>query len=208
MTFSISKLQRAEKDLLADKKGFYEALGRAEPAAIRALASKISYDVRKSAKRAKLTAEDTEELLSDAVFITITNIQKQTFQFADFSPAAYANGVVRKLIANRLRIKKLEQEAFDDEAHLSEFDPESYLNRKELESIMGKLLGSLGENCQQLLRLKYFDNLRDKEVVEQELTLYTSTTSLKSKRNQCLNKLIEKAKEAGLLQYFQRAFKQ
>lgn len=202
MTFSISKLLKAEKDLLADKKGFYEALGRAEPVAIRALAGKLAYDVRQATQHAGLTAEDAEELLNDAVVITITNIQNQAFQFADFSPAAYANGVVKKLIANRLRTKKPRQEALEDNVFASDFDPEVYLSNKELESVMGKLLGSLGENCQQLLRLKYFDNLRDKEVVEQKLAPYTTTTSLKSKRSQCLNKLIEIAKSAGLLDSF------
>jgi len=202
MTFSISKLLKAEKDLLADKKGFYKALGRAEPVAIRALAGKLAYDVRQATQHAGLTAEDAEELLNDAVVITITNIQNQAFQFADFSPAAYANGVVKKLIANRLRTKKPRQEALEDNFFASDFDPEVYLSNKELESIMGKLLSSLGENCQQLLRLKYFDNLRDKEVVEQKLAPYTTTTSLKSKRSQCLNKLIEIAKSAGLLDSF------
>lgn len=202
MTFGISKFLKTKKDLLTDKKGFYEALGRAEPVAIRALAEKIAYDVKQAAQQAGLTAEDAEELLNDAVVITITNIQKQTFQFTDFSPAAYANGVVRKLIANRVRTKKPVQQELEALQLVSEFDPEAYLHGKELEAIIGKLLGSLGENCQKLLRLKYFENLRDKDIIEQKLTPYTSTTSLKSKRNQCLSKLIEIAREARVLEGF------
>jgi RNA polymerase sigma factor (sigma-70 family) len=199
MTFSISKLLKAEKDLLTDKQGFFDALGRAETTAIRALAGKISYDVKQAAMRAGLSTEDAEELVNDAVVITITNIQKQSFQFTDFSPASYALGVVRKLIANRVRTKKPVQQDLENVTLHSDLDPSAYLDSKELEAIIGKLLGHLGENCQHLLRLKYFENMRDKDIVEQAITPYNSTTSLKSKRNQCLNKLIEIANESKAL---------
>ncbi len=203
MPFSVPKLISGGKNWLADKRAFYDALGRAEPLAIRALAGKISYDVKQAALRAGLTLEDAEELVNDAVVITISNIQNQSFQFTDFSPVAYTNGVVKKLIANRLRAKNPKPEEFEDNVYTANFDPEAYLNNKELEAIMGQLLGKLEENCWRLLRLKYFDNLRDKEIVEQKLTPYSSTTSLKSRRSQCLNKLIEIAKAAGLLDDFQ-----
>jgi hypothetical protein len=112
---------------LADKQAFYDALGRVEPAAIRVLAEKITYNTGQAVLRAALSAEDAQELVNDAVLITITNIQNQTFLFSDFSPAVYANGVV------------------------------------------------------------------------QNLSPYTSTTSLKSKRSQCMNKLIELARKMGIV---------
>lgn len=204
MTFSKSKLQDEEKQLLADKRAFYEALGRAEPVAIRALAGKIAYDVQQATRKVGLTAEDAEELLNDAIVITISNIQKQTFLFTDFSPVAYANGVVKNLIANRLRVKKPVKQELNDVMIASDLDVETYLNNKELEFIIGYLLDKLEENCRQLLQLKYFENLRDKEVVEQGLTPYSTTDSLKSKRNKCLNKLIELAKGTKILDGFDK----
>jgi RNA polymerase sigma factor (sigma-70 family) len=192
-------LKKEEQKWSTDKQAFYDALGRAEPAAIRALAGKIAYDVKQATQHAALSAEDAEELVNDAVMITITNIQNQSFLYSDFSPVAYAKGVVRKLVANKVRSKKPRHEALEDFETTSDINPEAYLNNKELEQLVGKLLGKLEENCRQLLRLKYFENLRDKEIVEQNLTSYSSTTSLKSKRNQCMNKLIEIANETGLL---------
>lgn len=203
MPLSFSSFRNEEKYLLNNKKAFYDALGMAQPVAIRALAGKISFNVKQAAKQAGLMPEDAEELLNDAVFITISNIRDGSFEFDGVSPAAYANGVVRKLISGRLRSKKTRQEELKDYAHASSFDPETYLNDKELETIMGQLLGKLEENCRNLLRLKYFENLRDKEIIEQKLTPYTTTTSLKSRRNQCLNKLIEIAKATGLLDDYQ-----
>lgn len=204
MTFSISKFQKAEKKLLADRKAFYEALGRSESVAIRALAGKIAYDVQQAAKKVGLTPEDAEELLNDAIVITISNIQKQVFLFTDFSPVAYAMGVVKKLIANRLRTKKPIQQELDGVVVISDLDADTYLNNKEIESIIDSLLDKLEENCKQLLRLKYFENLRDKEIVEQRLTPYTSTASLKSKRSHCLNKLTELAKGSKALEDFNK----
>ncbi len=197
-SFVLPRKKEAQR-FLEDNKAFYDALGRAEPGAIRVLAGKIAGNVRQAALRAALSTEDAEELVHDAVVVTIANIQNQTFLFSDFSPVAYANGVVRKLIANRVRARKPAQEALEDNEMFSDYDPEIYLNNKELEHLIGKLLGKLGENCQQLLRLKYFDNLRDQEIVDQQLTPYHSTNSLKSKRNQCMGKLIELAKASGLL---------
>ena len=202
MTLSVFRFLKEGKDLLADKRAFYDALGRAEPTAIRALAGKISGDVKKVARQAGLSVEDAEELVNDAVVITIANIRNQTFLFADFSPAAYAHGVVRKLIANRIRTQKPKHEELENVHLLSEFNPETYLSNKELEAMIGLLLGKLEPNCRQLLQLKYFENLRDKEIIEQGLTSYTATTSLKSRRSQCLNKLIELARETGLLNHF------
>jgi DNA-directed RNA polymerase specialized sigma24 family protein len=195
-------LQKAEKKLLADKEAFYHALGRAEPVAIRALAGKIAYDVERAALNAGLTAEDAEELVNDAVVITISNIQKQAFLFSDFSPVAYANGVVKKLIANRLRTKKPARQELDGVVAISDLDAEKYLDHKELELVIGDLLGKLEENCRLLLRLKYFDNLRDKDIVEKGLAPYNSAATLKSKRSQCLNKLISLAKGSRILKDF------
>jgi RNA polymerase sigma factor (sigma-70 family) len=200
MTFSFSLPQKKEEQrLLGDKQAFYDALGRGEPAAIRALAGKIRHDTTRLALFANLTAEDAEELVNDAVVITITNINNHTFLFSDFSPVAYAKGVIRKLIANQLRTKKPVRVQLEDNEVASDYDPVVYLSNKELEKIVGRILGKLEENCRQLLRLKYFENLRDKDIVEQNLTPYTSTTSLKSKRSQCMNKLMELAHEMGIV---------
>lgn len=87
---------------MSDNQMFFEALGRAEPAAIRELAAKIVTGVRQASARAGLSPQDAEETLNDAVVITISNIREGKFQYMDFSPATYASGVARKLIANRI----------------------------------------------------------------------------------------------------------
>ncbi len=188
--------------MLTDNRAFYEALGRAETPSIKLLAEKIGYNVRQTALQARLSPEDAEELLNDAVVITIANIRNGKFQFTEFSPVTYAKGVVRKLIANRLRSVKPESEAIGDLHLPSDLDADIYLQDRERQAIVGKLLNQMGESCRVLIHMKYFNQLKDEEIIHQGLTIYTSVGSLKSKRSQCLKKLAEIARQAGINEVF------
>ncbi|MBV6441752.1 MAG: hypothetical protein EPGJADBJ_03441 [Saprospiraceae bacterium] len=181
-----------------DNQSFFEALGRAEPAAIRQLAAKIVTGVRQMSARAGLSPQDAEEILNDAVVITISNIREGKFRFMDFSPATYASGVARKLIANRVRVKKPAAQELDNLPLLSDMNPEAYVQDKERQKLVGQLLQQLEETCRQLIQLKYFNTLRDEEIIDKQLTPFTSVNSLKSKRSQCLKKLAGLALEAGI----------
>ncbi|MEZ4961853.1 MAG: sigma-70 family RNA polymerase sigma factor [Saprospiraceae bacterium] len=185
-----------------DNQPFFDALGRAEPAAIRLLSQKISYGVNRAASNAGLPPEDAEELVNDAIVITITNIKEGKFQFMEFSPATYAAGVARKLVANQIRTKKPPSKELDNLPLASDLDPESYLKDKERQSIVGQLLEKLGDTCQQLLKMKYFTHLRDQEIIDRQLAAFTSINSLKSKRSQCLKQLAGIAAEAGIHEMF------
>lgn len=184
------------------KRAAFEKLGRAEVPAIRALSDKITTDIRREAKQAGLVPQDAEELVSDALFITVKSIRNGMFQFQDYHPAAYAKGVARKLIANRLRTRKPRSEGLEDIAAPSDLDPETYLKNKERQAIVRHLLARLGERCRQLLELKYFEQLKDQDIIDQGLSSYSSTGSLKSKRSQCLKKLAELARDAGITEMF------
>lgn len=184
--------------LLDDKQAFFEALGRADREAIQLLAGKITPAVRQATAQYRLPAEEVEEVVNDSVVITISNIRQGKFHFQDYSPTAYAKGVARRLLANRLRTKKPTAESLDDLPLVSDFDPETYLSDKERQSVVGQLLARLGEGCQEIIRLKFFDQLKDVEIIERQLAAFSSINSLKSKRSQCLKKLAALAAEAGI----------
>ncbi len=181
---------------------FFNALGRAEAPAIRLLAGKIAFGVQQAAARAGLSPQDAEETLNDAVVITISNIRDGKFQYLDFSPATYAAAVARKLIANRIRTKKPAALEPDNLPLLSDLNPEAYLNDKERQTLVGQLLQRLEDTCRQLIQLKYFNTLRDEEIIDRQLTQFTSVNSLKSKRSQCLKRLAGLALEAGITGVF------
>lgn len=197
MPFNKIKSIVFRKDRFSDKRVFFDALGQADSDAIRFLAQKISYSIRQSAFKARLAAEDVEELINDAIVITIGNIQQGKVQFMDYSPVAYALGVSRRLMANRIRSKKPPTEELDQVHLASDFNPEVYLKNKEQEKIIGQLLAKLEENCRLLIRLKFFHQKKDREIIEEKLSPYHSVDTVKSKRSQCLKKLARLATAAG-----------
>ncbi|MCB0571895.1 MAG: sigma-70 family RNA polymerase sigma factor [Phaeodactylibacter sp.] len=180
------------------KKAFFARLEQADISTIRVLAAKVAPDVRRIAREAGLNGQDSEEMLNDAILATLLAIRKGTFQFMGFHPAAYTLGVAKKLAANRARSKKPQTELLENVAAPSDFDPEIYLKNKERAYIVKELLSRLGEDCREVLLLKYFEHKKDREVVSEKLTPYATVASLKSKREQCLKKLAKTAREAGI----------
>lgn len=202
MTWSLLKPLRPSKKFQKDKKAFFEALAKLDQEAVLYLGEKISYDVRQGAKEAMLSPEDTEELLNDAILITVSNIKKGKFKYMDFSPATYAKGVARKLIANQKRKKKLPTSQIEH-AHLtSDFNPDKYMADKERQQIVETLLGRLGENCRKLLVMKFYEQRDDHEIINQQMVPYSTIGSLKSKRSQCLKKMGKLAMAAGIERVF------
>ena len=174
-----------------EAQAFFEALKVADSKAIRDLARKISYGTKQAVYNARLSPQDAEELINDALVITIRNIREEKFQFMGISPKSYALGIVRKLIANRLRKKKLATTALSGAETIADFSAEEYVQKKEKEQLIGRLLQKLGEVCQKILKLKYFESYKDEEIIRLQLTSFSTINSLKSKRSQCLKKLTE-----------------
>ncbi|MEZ4954024.1 MAG: hypothetical protein R2825_10660 [Saprospiraceae bacterium] len=180
-----------------DKQAFFAALKELDGAAIRHLSEKLSVLIKSIPNIYLLQKEDIEELKNDAILVTLKKMEEGTFVFQDYDPVTYCMAVSRKLLANLLRKRKLDTVPIDNNDVVADFNPEKYLLQKETELEIGKLLKGLGENCEQVIRLKYYDNLRDQEVVNQKTTIYNTVDSLKNKRSQCLKKLAALVKEKG-----------
>lgn len=202
MTLSLFKRQKRPADLLSDKKALFDALGKMDPTAVRLLASKIKYDISQAARNGRLSPEDAEELINDAVVVTVANIRKGTFPFKDSSPVAYAKGVGRKLIANRIRKQRPTSEGLEKIQVASDMDPDRYLQEKERRNIVKELLSRLGEGCRNLLQIKYFSHTKDQEAIDKGLVKYSTVGSMRAKRSQCLKELETLARGAGITQVF------
>ncbi|MDV7400292.1 hypothetical protein RZS08_53250, partial [Arthrospira platensis SPKY1] len=72
--------KRGKEGKANPKEDLFNRLARAEAPAIRALSDKITPDIRRETKRAGLTPEDAEELISDTLFITLKSIRDGKFQ--------------------------------------------------------------------------------------------------------------------------------
>ncbi|MEQ8702710.1 MAG: sigma-70 family RNA polymerase sigma factor [Phaeodactylibacter sp.] len=187
----------------ADKSSIlFEQLRRADVAAIQELAAKVLPEVQHKVKKFGLAKEDVQEILNDSILITLKAIRQGRFELQDYHPAAYTKSVARNLIANRVRSKKTALELQETMGGQSDTDPESDIISKERRAIVRELLSRLGENCRRVLLLKYFERLKDKDIVTGNLTPYSTVNSLKSKRGQCLKKLAEMAQKAGITKAF------
>jgi RNA polymerase sigma factor (sigma-70 family) len=197
----MAKTNKNTNNTYPDKQTFHKALALLEAPAIRELSRQLEHAIKNSLYNSYLLPpEDIEELRNDAIVITLQKMADGSFLFQGNAPATYAASVARNLLANRLRKQKqgtttLKQE---DQQPAADLDPEQYFVQKETENALGELLNLLSENCQKVIRLKYYDNLPDREVIERQLTSYTTVDSLKNKRCQCLKKLETIAKNQGL----------
>lgn len=184
--------------VIEGRKVLFEQLRKADVSAIQELAAKVVPEVQQKVKQFGLAKEDVQEILNDSILITLKAIRNGQFEFRNYHPAAYTKSVARKLIANRVRSKKTPVELQEAMGGQSDTTPESEIISKERRKIVRELLARLGENCRKVLLLKYFEHLKDKEIVTSKLTPYSTIASLKSKRGQCLKKLAEMAQKVGI----------
>lgn len=176
-------------DRYPDAGSLVAALKQEEADAIRCLSSRISGSVYRIAKNARLPDEDVEELHCDCIMIFIDKIRNGKYEYTGFDPATYAIEIARRRVFHYARKmargKSSELDSIPEPAAESEWD---ILDQTE---IMHRNLAKMGEKCRQLITLRYLDNLKDKEVIEQKMTSYTTVDALKNHRAKCMKKLTE-----------------
>jgi RNA polymerase sigma factor (sigma-70 family) len=176
-------------DRYPDAASLTAALKQEEADAIRCLSSRISGSVYRIAKNARLPDEDIEELHCDCIMIFIDKIRTGKYEYAGFDPATYAVEIARRRVFHysrkQARDKSSELDNIPEPAAESEWD---ILDQTE---ILRRNLAIIGEKCRQLITLRYLDNLKDKEVIDRQLTRYTTVDALKNHRAQCMKKLTE-----------------
>lgn len=175
----------------------FAGLEREEPGAIRCLSARIAGSVYKIAKKHQLTDEDVEELICDCVTLCLQKIKAGKYVFQGYDPATYAIEIAKNKAHNYYR-QAMKYDSVDL-SHLTEdVEKEDFTSLADTD-LLEKLLTQLDENCQNLIRLKYLDEHRDKDLIERKMTQYTTVDALKNKRANCMKKLVELASNASLL---------
>lgn len=180
-----------------DSQQFYEALKKLSAEAILHLSNRLEKSVKSLNGVYLLTKEDIEEVRNDAILITLKKITEGLYQYQSYSPLSYTMVVFKNLLNNRLRKKRQATIELTNVENV-DFSPEEYYIRKEKETELGAMLTSLGDNCEKVIRLKYYDQYKDEEIINNKLSAYSTVDSLKSKRSQCLKKLAELARQTGV----------
>ena len=181
---------------------FLDRLKNQDTEAIQRLAEAVQAFLLSKNQNGLLSNEDVEEVVNDAVFITIQKIQGGQFILKDALPTTYAIAVAKKLVGNRLQKQKIQTTALEATIDFPspELDPENYALLKEREELLGTFLNKLEEHCRQLILLRYYEKITDEGAIQQKLTPYSNAKSLKVQRCKCLKKL------AGMLEEHKRFF--
>ncbi len=176
----------------------FAGLSREETDAIQCLSARVSGSIFKIGKGYRLTEDDIEELICDCITICLQKIKEGKYIFQGYSPATYvveiAKNRARNFRRSALRHDTTDLEKVGEQAEEPEFG--SFAETELLE----KILAQVESNCQNLIRLKYLEERRDKEVIEEKLTQYTTVDALKNHRSKCMKKLVEIASTSLLNQ--------
>jgi len=178
-----------------DAKTLFDGLKLEENDAIRRLYSKTSGAVFNIGKTYQLPDGDIEELICDCITLLLQKIRDGHYVFQGFDPGTYvveiAKNKVKRFKRNHLKDKTA---PLDESTDLTDEPDFTSLAATEL---LEKLLALLHVNCRNLIRLKYLDELRDKEVIDRKLTQYTTVDALKNHRAKCMKKLVDIATRTG-----------
>lgn len=172
-----------------DTEALVFALKQEEDDAIRCLSSRISGFVYQIGKNARLPDEDIEELHCDCIMIFIDKIRNGKYEYTGFDPATYVIEIAKRRVFHYARKmargKSSELDSIPEPAAETEWDildQTAFLERQ---------LAKIGEKCRHLITLRYLENLKDKEIIEQKMTSYTTVDALKNHRAKCMKKLTE-----------------
>jgi DNA-directed RNA polymerase specialized sigma24 family protein len=174
-------------DKFLNQESLFNALNREEDEAIRCLYARISGSVFKIGKSQQLTDDDIEELICDCITLCIQKIRDGKYVFQGYDPATFVIEIAKNKARN-FRRSVLRFETADIEQMVEPTEESEMTSRDETE-LLENLLAKLDLNCQKLIRLKYLEELHDKEVIVKKLTQYTTIDSLKNQRAKCMKKL-------------------
>lgn len=189
LTFFLDRKTNRACERYLDHKVLFEALEREEVDAIRCLSARVSGSVFNIGKAQRLTDDDIEELICDCITLCLQKIKTGKYVFQGYDPSSFVIEIAKNRAKNFYRIAQKHRTA--DLENIGEQADESDFGTLAETSLLEKLLNQLDPSCQKLIRLKYLDERRDKEVIAEKLTQYTTVDALKNHRSKCMKKLVE-----------------
>jgi|CXWL01.1.fsa_nt_gi RNA polymerase sigma factor (sigma-70 family) len=179
-----------QPERLSNPLDLYERLKNLDHVAIDFLHQKVQGHLFYKRHLTRATEMDLEELASDAVVLMLSKIEDGSYTFQGPSPVSYALMIAQNLLRNFCRKKRVNcLELNDAIVPFQQPEVEAYLAQNDLKNQVELALGRLSEPCQLVIRLKYFDDMRDEEIVRDGLSPHRSTDSLKSSRCRSLKRL-------------------
>jgi len=192
-------LFRTGKNLFSDEAIFLNAVRKGESKAILYLQDKSAGFMQKLLDQNHLPRHLSGEVLNDACIILLKKIRAPEFELQSAKLSTYFLEIVKYVVLNKTRGRQYTRNAdIDDQQHLQDHTVQEYFERKEHIELIDRLFQNIGPPCSDIIRLKYLDGYADEEVVAQQLSAYSTVESLRVKRSDCMKKLKDMVKKAGL----------
>lgn len=166
-----------------------EGLRKEEDAAIHCLSVKIAGPVYRIGRGRGLSEEDIEELHTDCILLFIEKIRAGKYEYRGNEPSTFVIEIAKRRVHHYVRLNS-QHRVEELSAALDVLEELGYASREQVE-LLATLLDQLDENCRTLIRLKYLEGLRDKQVIAEKQTQYTTENALKTHRYNCMKKLGE-----------------
>lgn len=150
---------------------------------------KVLPTVKNIARQLGLPDDRVDDVLNQSTLIFLQKIESGAYQFQGFEPTTYLVEVARRVALNATRSQKRPPDPLENHTQIADPDAEKLTTRREATELVRHLLDQLGEPCASVIRLHHIEGYSDEEAVNQRLTKYTTTESLKVKRSDCMKKL-------------------
>lgn len=136
--------------------------------------------------------EDAQEIYQEAMLVVYDKLQKPDFKLS-CSLKTYIYSVCRNMWMYQLRKTEQNQARFSDFEQFIPVEEDIAGENPEYEAILGEVMNLIDDKCRQLLELFYYHSL-SLEIIAEKLG-YNNSNTAKSKKNKCMDKAREKAKE-------------
>ena len=173
----------------------FQGLQRLDNTAILCVQTKAVHAVRKFVRHYGLPPEQADDILNQSTLIFLRKIGDGSYQFQNHAPSTYLIEIARRVALMATRSQKKAPLPLENHFDLADPEMEAGSQRDEATEMIRHLLGRLGAPCDQVIRLHHIEGYTDEEVVNQKMTRYSTTDSLKMKRSDCMKKLIQLAQQ-------------
>ncbi len=172
-----------------EEKKLYEGLKLGHSDSVLELRKVLMDTSRKLLPSLKISREEMEELIHDAILLFLEKIKGGLYHYNGTDPKIYGILILRNLIKNQIR-KTTYQRCILNQEHLYEHEDAGDIARSfEIKNEIQFYLQNLNKPASEILRLHYLEGYSDEEVVLYKMSTFTTVNSLKSKRCQVLKKL-------------------
>lgn len=141
------------------------------------------------------TEQDADDIFQETVVSFIDSVQRGKFR-QESGIRTFLISISKNLWYNEIRRRQRagsREKHFETEYTQEDSDIRELIGDRELKKILNQMLNELGDSCNKVLKLFYFEDLSMKEIVSH--LHYENEQVVRNKKYKCLQQLTDKMKQ-------------